>query len=156
MLSERCLIELVYLDASGSSGAVSVSIPVTSTVSEAEASASALASVLASLTGCVLVRQRIKYIIVRDPSTPAALGSSIKRCGALFYTTVPEAPDAIVVIPGINSDVFLTDGCMAGIRIDATNAGITAFTDALIANGATNIFADAISGYFAGMLESRV
>ena len=115
MLEARAVIELVYKDASGSSGAVTLHIPVTTTYGQADVAASAVASVLASITSCVLVRQRIKYTVVRDPSTPAAFGSSIKRRGVFFFDTDDGSQQCLIEIPGILDSVLMTTGNGAGV-----------------------------------------
>jgi hypothetical protein len=156
VLSARAVIELVYQDASGSTGAVTVHVPVTSTYAEADVSANALASVLASVTSCVLVRQRIKYTIVRDNPLPAAIGSSIKRQGALFFATSGTNPDAIVTIPGIISDVLVTDGPCANYCIQLSDSRVLGVLGALLDGSATNPFSDAIVTLVAGYVQSRV
>jgi len=156
VLEARAVIELVFLDASGSTGAVTLHISTTSTYAQADAAATALASVLVSMTGGVLVRQRIKYSVVRDPSSSAAIGSSIKRRGAMFFSTVGLGAVGMVEVPGITDSVLVTSGPTDGYAIDLSNSDISAFSDALIDNQASDPFGDAFEALLGGYVQSRV
>jgi len=144
------------MDDSGSTAAVTIHLALGSTYSAADASATALASVVASVSGAVLVRQRIKYRAVNDSPTPAAIGSSITRCGVFILTCQPDTPDAIVTVPAIVDSVILTSGPTAGYGIDTANGDVIAFFDELVAAEATNPFADAITAIDAAYVQSRV
>lgn len=156
MLVPTALVELVYSDGSGSNGALTLHTSAAHTVAEIASEALALGAIVASITGCVLVRLRIKYTVRIDDSPPAAIGSSVKRRAVLFLNTTDTTPLALVEILSPLDSIFLTLGPSAGYEIDASNADVTAFVVELIAEGATNVFGDAISSYNAGYLQSRV
>ena len=145
----------MYTDASGSNGALVVKVPSTRTVAAADVNASALASVVASLTSCNLLRQRITYTVVQSPPLTAAAGSSLKRQGAFFFSVDPPSPDGIVLIPGINDAILQTVGPCAGYCIDRSNADVITFAASLIDNGVCNPFGDAYTALIGGYLQSR-
>jgi len=134
---------------------VTVKYPVDTTVAVIDAQASVLASLIAPITGCALIRQRIIYRAVELPRPDADTGSYIFRSGAFLMMCNPPAPAAVVIVPGIIDDVLLTDGPTAGYGIDRENALIVDFFDAVIGLNATNIFGDAITAIEAAYLQSR-
>ena len=156
MFANRTDVELIYSDASGSTAALVAHFPIDTTYAAAASMASALGAVVASISGCVLVRQRIKYVRVVDSSPPAAIGSSVKRRAVLFFGCGTDLPLALVEIVSPLDSIFLTSGPSAGYEVDLTNSDILAFRDVLIANDATNPFGDAIVDIQSGYLQSRV
>jgi len=149
-------VELVYQDETGSTAALTFNVPASSTVAAAASSANDLAAVVASITGCVLVRRRITYRLREDDMPSPEDGASITRRGVFYYAVDPPSPDGLVEIPGIKDSVFLTDGPTAGYQIDRDNADIIAFNDAVLAIGACNPFGDAFTALVIAILESRV
>ncbi len=156
MLASRTFIELVFRDASGSTGAVTVHIPNATTYADAASGATALGAALASVSGCVLVRQRIIYRRVIDGSPSAAEGSTVKRRAVFYYDTEGGNPFALVEIPSPLDSIFLTSGVTAGYEVNRDNIDVIAFNDGLVANNATNPFGDAIVDFAVGYLQSRV
>lgn len=154
MLVVTAVLELVYLDASGSTGAATLHVSSVETVSSIDAQASALASIIASVTDCVIVRQRIKYKVLQVEPPPAAIGSSVKRVGGFYLSTSSTTPDAVILIPGISDAILETSGVRAGYGIDVSNSDVIAFVSELLAMGATNPFADAITALDDAYLES--
>lgn len=144
------------MDETGSTAAVNLHCEPGSTVEEIDAAATALASIVLSITGCVLVRQRIIYRLVIDVPTPAAIGSSIKRCGVFFWLCGDEGEPAVTSLPGIVSDVLVTEGASAGIEIDLSNADVSAFIAEMLFQGTTNPFGDAITAIVTAYRQSRV
>lgn len=155
MLEPTALIELVYADASGSQGAVQLHSSVSHTVAEIAAEAEALAAIVASVTGCELMTYRIKYKVRASRPLPAAIGGSVKRQGSFYFHSADDGRDWFVSIPGIDSDVLETSGPFAGYRIDATNADIDTFIDALLVLGACNPEANAFTEFVVGIVEMR-
>jgi hypothetical protein len=156
VLVTTALVELVYSDASGSTGALTLHTSAAHTVSEIASEALALGAIVASVSSCVLVRLRIKYTVWEDTVTPAAIGSSVKRRAVLYLTTSDTTPLALVEILSPIDGVFKAVGPTAGYEIDPTNTDVIAFVEELIAENATNVFGDAITAYDAGYLQSRV
>jgi hypothetical protein len=149
-------VDMVYLDASGSSKAVVLHTSAELTVAEIAVGAYALAAIVASITSCVLVRLRIKYTVWEDTVTPAALGSSLKRRAVFFFRTGDTSPLALIEIPSPLDSIFLTDGPTAGYGVDLSNSDVSAFVSELIAESATNGFGDAIIEVDTAYLQSRV
>jgi hypothetical protein len=156
VLTITAVVELVYLDDSGSRGAVTMHVDATSLATDIAAEAEALAAIIAPVTGCVLVTERIKYRIVQVPPLPDATGVSVKRVGAFFFSTNPPLPDAIITLPGILDSILETTGACAGYCIDVSNSDVISFVDAVIALNATNPFGDDITDLNAAYLQSRV
>jgi len=156
VLKPTAIVELVWRDESGDTGSTTVYAPSSLTVDTIDASATALASILLSMTGCILLKQRIKY--VNQPATRANPGglAPIVRTGAFFFMTNPIAPDGIVTIPSITGDVISSVEPGAGVEIDTENAAIVALVEAIIDMGASNPFGDTFSELVAAYLQSRV
>ncbi len=156
MLKPSAVVELIWQDASGSTAASTCFAPSSSTVADIDAGVTALASVVAPLTGCVLVKQRIKY--VSAPFDPVLLtsGSPITRTGVFFFSTGSSSPDGGVVVHGVKEAILLTDGPAAGVGIDLANSDVLAFAAAIIDNGLSNPFADVFVSLFAAYVQSRV
>lgn len=156
MLATTPTLDLVLMDETGSTAAVSVHLPLGTTVSAADAAATALASVVASITGCVLIKQRIVYKLVAEIPGAAAIGSSITRAGVFYFDTTSETIDAVITVPGITDDVLVTTEPGLGVLIDLENADIVSFVDILIASGVTNMLGDAVTAIVTAYRQSRV
>ena len=143
-------------DESGSTSAITFMAPSTTTVAAVDTWASALASAAAAVSGCVLIRTRLRYRTALVTPGMAAIGSSIKHTGAFFFTTSMLTPSAIVLIPAIVDAAFFTSGFGAGYVIDPDNSDVVAFVDAIIASGCTNPFGDVVTAFESGYLQSRV
>lgn len=150
------VLELVLMDETGSTAAVAIHLAIGSTYSAIDASATALASIVLSITGAVLVRQRIQYRAVNDTPTPAAIGSSIKRCGMFFFSCGEGNPSALVGVPGILDELITTDEPGAGVLIDASLGGIPDWAGLLIEGDACNPFGDDIEALATAYRQSRV
>lgn len=149
-------LELILMDESGSTAAVVIHLASGTSVDTAAANAEALAAVVLSASGCVLVRQRIVYKVVSEETAPAAIGSSIKRCGVFIFEDIGGDNDNLVQVPGIIDDVLVTDGPGAGILIDQTNANIEAFIGALLDADFVNPFDVECFFLVAAYRQSRV
>jgi hypothetical protein len=156
VIERRAVIELVYRDASGSNGAVTIHVPPDTTYADADVGAMALASVLASLTGGTLVKQRIKYLIVRDPTTVPLDGSDVVHRGAFVFADAADNAIGLCEVPGILDRTLLTSGPCADVCIDLSNSDIADFIDAIITNGATDPFATPFDHIFSAYVQSRV
>ena len=149
-------IELILMDSTGSTAVVSIHCDAGSTVEEIDAAASALASIVLSITGCVLVRQRIQYKFVVDIPTSAAIGSSIKRCGVFIFEDASGDNQELVQLPGIISDVLHTSGPGTGILIELFDSRVVAFLEALSDAGDVNPFAVECGSIVTAYRQSRV
>lgn len=149
------VLELQYVDASGTRGAVTVKFPLDTTVAIMDASATALASLIAPITGAALIRQRIIYKAVQLPKPDADTGSYIFRSGMLFFDCGDDSPFEFITVPAILDAVLLTDGPSAGYGIDLTNSDVTAVVDEMLALNCTNVFGNAVIELIAGYVQSR-
>jgi hypothetical protein len=154
VLSPR--VDLVLMDETGSTAALSVHLAPGSTVTAADASATALASVVVSITGCVLVKQRIVYKSVVDDPDTAAAGSSIARAGVFYFDTATDQPDAVITVPSIDEATLVATEPGSGVLIDLENANVIAFIDELFAQGVTSQFGDEITAIVTAYRQSRV
>jgi hypothetical protein len=126
------------------------------TIAEIDADATALASILASLTGAVLVRQRIKYKTAFEADTVASGSAPITRTGIFFFDTGGDLPDALISVPAIKDEMIMSTGTGAGVLIDTSNGYVSSFIAAVIENGISNPFADDIVSFISAYLQSRV
>jgi len=120
-----------------------------------DAEASAFASLIAPLTGCALIRQRVIYKAVADPRDAPDTGSAIKSQGVFIMTTSDATPLELFAVPGILEEVLSDVEPVAGYAIDPDNAAIIAFIAVLVSGGFTNPFGDAITALDAGYRQSR-
>lgn len=156
MLKPSAIVELVWQDETGSTAATTVHFPTSLTVTEIDVSATALASILVSMTGAVLVRQRIKYVAVTDPPVSASGSTSIVRTGAFFFSTGEDTAIADIFIKAVKDAIVETSGVRAGVGIDTTNSDVLSFISAVIDNGVTNVFGEDVSGFIDAYLQSRL
>jgi len=149
------VLELQYVDETGTKGATTVKYPLGTTVAFMEAQATALASLIAPITGCVLIRQRIIYKAVQTPRDAPDTGSAVKSQGVFFFSTGDDTPLELLSVPGIEAEVISNAEPGAGVAIDTDNAAIIAFVDAVTANGFTNPFGEAITALVTAYRQSR-
>jgi hypothetical protein len=108
---------------------------------------------LVPLTGAVLIKQRIRYRFEVVPRSEPVNDTPIIRSGAFLFDA---APDGIVIVPSIKEEVLSDVEPYAGYAIDRTHIAVVAFVAALLGNGATNAFGDALSALVAAYRQSRV
>lgn len=156
MLKPVAVVELVWQDVTGSTAVTTLYQPSSLTYADIDAFATAAASILASLTDCVLIKQRIKYISVADILVAVAGGSPITRTGIFFFSTGTSTPDSLVSIPGIKDSILVTDGPMEGVGIDLSNPDVITFADLVSVNPICSPFGDDFVSLFAAYLQSRV
>jgi hypothetical protein len=131
-------------------------VPSSATVDDIDASATALASILLPLTGCVLIKQRIKYINQTVPRTEPADSTPITRSGVFYFSVDPPSPDGLINVPSIKESVISDVEPFAGVGIDRDNSDVIAFVDAVLAADVTNAFGDAFTALVAAYRQSRV
>jgi hypothetical protein len=143
-------------DASGSTAALAIHLKISSTIADIDASASALASIILSITGAVLVRTRVQYRAVNDTPTPAAEGSSIKRCGVFIFDDDTALMQKLIAVPGLLDSTLQSVEPGAGVLIDLTNADISSWLSAIGAAGTVNPFDVICETLIAAYRQSRV
>jgi hypothetical protein len=156
VLKPTAEVQLIWQDETGSTGMTSVHAPVGLTVDEIDAGATALASILASLTGAVLVKQHIKYRSVTVPKPEPVNSTPIVRSGIFFFLPEAPAPYGIVNVPAIKESVINDAEPLAGLAIDRDNSDIIAFVAAILSLGATNPFGDVFVALDVAYRQSRV
>ena len=156
MLALTPKVELVYRDESNSTAAITFYVAPSSTVAEALSAANALRASVASLTGCEVVRCRIKYDLRPETRGTPDDGASIVRCGAFYFDTGSDLPGAIVTIPAFKGPEITPIEGLCFQSIDRTDSDVAAFIAAVIDAGATNPFGDAVSLVSMAYVISRV
>lgn len=149
------VLELQYVDETGTKAATTVKYPLGTTVAFMDAQAEALASLIAPITGCVLIRQRIIYKAVETPKPVPDTGSTITRQGVFIFITSDDTPDGLVAVPGILDEVISDVEPFAGVSIDITNSDVIAFLDLVLAGSFTNPFGDVLTSLAAAYRQSR-
>lgn len=130
--------------------------PLGTTYAVLDAQASALASFIAPLTSCTLIRQRIIIKDVTEPRATPDVGSSIKRCGVFIFSDTFDENVVLVQVPGILDDVLATDGPGAGVLIDTDDSRVIDFVVAYIASIMVNPFNVKCSVLNTAYRQSRV
>lgn len=149
------VLELQYVDETGTKGAVTVKYPIDTTVAVLDAQAISLASFIAPLTGCVLVRQRFIYKAVASPRLSPITGSDVKRQGVFIFEGIDEDKKALVAVPGILDSLLVTDGPGSGTLIDTSLTDVETVVDECIAGIWCNPFGDDIVTLIAAYRQSR-
>ncbi len=156
MVKQLPYVELQYLDGSGSKGATRMFLPLDTTVADGEASAIALASLLAPITGCTLIRSLIRYRAVAEARVEAFIGSSITNSGVFIFEDETGESQTLVAVPGLLSSKLVLDGPGSGVLIDIDDSDVIAFLDAFAASGMTNPFAELCINIIAAYRQSRL
>lgn len=149
------VLELLYADETGTKGATTVKYPTGTTYAIMDADATALASLIAPLTGCVLIRQRIIFKAVAIPRLEPILGSSVKQSGVFIWNDGTDDNLNLFEVPGILDSILETTGNGAGVLIDLTNSGVVALINEYIASDLTNIFGVVCDTLAAAYRQSR-
>jgi hypothetical protein len=129
--------------------------PLGTTYDEMDAGASALASILAPLTGAVLIRQRIIFKSVAVPQDVADVGSSIKRRGVFYFASDDDMSVTLVEVPGILEEMILTTGNGAGVLIDLSNGYISTLIATIIETPICDPFGVLMGHILAAYRQSR-
>jgi len=156
VLRPNAVVELVWQDESGNTAVTQLNAPSSLTYAEIAADAQSLAAILASLTGAVLIKIRVKYSTAFEAPVPVISGTPITRTGLFFFSTGTTTPDTAISIPAVKDSIVVSTGPTSGIGIDLSNSDVIAFGDDVIANGISNPFADAVVSLFAAYIQSRV
>lgn len=156
MLQPVATIELVLMDASGSTSAVVVNIPASSTVEQADASALALASLVVPLSDCAVVRYRIVWRNSDWSTGLTASGAAIKDAGAFIFSDFDEVTAGLITIPGLSAVLLATDGPGAGVLILEDSTEVNNLVDELILMNASNLNGTLFLHLQAAYLQSRV
>jgi hypothetical protein len=156
VLKPTATIELVYMDETGSTSAVVVNVPSTSSIATMDAQASALASLIAPMTDCVLVKIRYCYrsIILADISDAGS--SPIRVAGVFYFSTGDIPPLGFVTVPSFKDTLLETSGTGEGVLIDTTNGDVMSFIVGLLDINASNVFGDVFASLVAAYRQSRV
>jgi len=156
VLQVTAVVELVWQDETGDTALTILRAPSSWTVAEIGAFAEAEALFFVPLSDCTLVGYRIRYKSAFNDPVLLADGSPITKTGVFFFETADDAPDSLIVIPAIKDSILVASGPTAGYAIDLTNSDVIAFTDAVIAGGVSNPFADVFTAVLAAYVQSRV
>ena len=156
MLLPSAAVELIWQDETGSTAMTTWFAASSLTVEEIDAFAITLASILASLTDAVLVKQRIIYKWAPEVRGTASAATSIKRTGIFFFSTGDDMPEALISVPSVKDAILETTGPREGVGVILSNSDVIAFETAVIDNGITNPFGDTVIVLDDAYLQSRV
>lgn len=156
MLNPSATVELVWQDESGSTAVTQLNCPSSIDNASIAVDAEALAAILAPLTGCTLVKIRVKYRSAFEAPVPASGSTPVTRTGIFFFSTGTTTPDSLVSVPAVKDSIIETTEPGAGVRIDLTNDDVIAFGDAVVSAGMSNPFGDVFELLFAAYIQSRV
>lgn len=156
MLKPTATIELVYMDETGSTSAVVLNVPSSSSIATMDAEASALASLIAPITDCVLVKIRYCYRSQFVASAIDAGSNPIRVNGVFYFSTGDSTPLGFVTVPAIKDALLETTGTGAGVLIDTANEDVMSFIVELIDLDASNVFGDVFTSLATAYRQSRV
>jgi hypothetical protein len=139
-------LELSFIDASRSVGAMRLWLPISS-ASQAGMRAAIAAAIAAIPTECVMTDANLRVSAeIIEPDEPMP-GATRELCGVLIFECSLPGQFLTIAIPGIRPAMILPDG----MTLDRENAAIRALTDGVIALGLCNP-----SGYPAAYLYSAI
>lgn len=150
------IAELQYVDETNSKGALQVKMPLGISVEDGDANATALASLIAPITSCTLVRQRIIYKAFSPTREAASPASSVTFTGVFIFTNATEDKYAIIAVPGILYSKLIPNDIGQRVLIDTEDDDIAAFIALIISLGMTNVFGDVCDTLVAAYRQSRV
>jgi len=150
------VLELQYVDETGTKGAVTVKYAAGTPYASIDAEASALASIIAPITGCSLIRQRIIYKAVQVPKTVPSIGSDVVRQGMFFFEDGTGESQVLFGIPGFLESKVVTTEPGAGVLIDTSDSDVIALITQFEASGMVNPFNVECYELIAAYLQSRV
>lgn len=149
------VLELQFVDETGTKGTTTVKYPFGTTVAVIDASATAFASLIAPISGCVLIRQRIIYKAIATPRDVPDTGSTVKFQGVFFFSTGDDTPIELIAVPGILDTVISTIEPGAGVLIDVTISDVVDFIATVLDSDLINPFGDNITELVTAYRQSR-
>jgi len=156
VLKPTATIELVYMDETGSTSAVVVNVPSSSSIATMDAAASALASLIAPMTDCALIKIRHSYRTLFEVNISDAGSSPLVVAGMFFFEDFEGSHIGVVSVPALKSSLIETTGNGAGVLIDLSNEDVDAFIAGMIANDACTPQGDFFFRIKAAYRQSRV
>ena len=132
-----------------------VRYPLGTTVAVIDASAMAFASLIAPLTGCTLIRQRIIYKAVATPRDVPDVGSTVYSQGVFIFSTGEDTPMELIGVPGIEEEAISDVEPFTGVSIDVTNSDVITFLDTVLEGVYSNPFGDDITSLVTAYRQSR-
>jgi len=149
------VLELQYVDETGTRGALTVKYAVDTPYATIDASASALASLIAPITGCSLIRQRIIYKAVQNPKQTPTIGSVIVRQGVFIFEDGSGENQNLFTVPGLLDSKLVTTEPGAGVLIDTADSDVIAVISQYVASEFVNPFGVECFELVAAYLQSR-
>jgi hypothetical protein len=156
MAVQQPILELQYLDASGSKGTVLMKAPVGTSYEDMDVSATALASIIAPLTGAVLMRQRIIYKSVVDPRVAADDSSPIEHAGVFYFASDDDEHQTLVKVPSFLEELYVTTEPGNGVLIDQSNGYVSSFIAAALETPICDPFGNLMGHIVSAFRQSRV
>lgn len=156
MLKPVATIELVYIDERGSTGATVVNIPSSSTIAVGDAQALALASLIAPMTDCSLLKYRVSWrVVIEDPGI-AGSSAAVVNTGVFIFSDFDGGNLGLITVPAIKDELLETTGNGAGVSIDRDNEAVSDFIAQVIDMNCSNPFGDIFFRLETAYRQSRV
>lgn len=139
------------VDETGSSSLMRGSLAAGTSASTALAYVTDLASAVAAISSCVVVRVSVSFRIVQQPlPAPSPPERTIDE-GVFIFQTSEDDKLAVFVFSGFPETLLETDGCFSGVRIDTDSAALAALISLISGGIWTDPFnvdlTDVLTGY---------
>jgi hypothetical protein len=119
---------ITLIDETSSSALMRGSLAAGTSADAALAYVTALASAVAPITDCAIVRAAVSYRITIDPSSNPTPGARSADQALFVFDTDDPPVTAVVSVAGILRSKLSTVSCFGGVDIDLADSDIAAFT----------------------------
>lgn len=155
MLAQLPRLILTWLDGTGSTAEMRVTIGSALPVATIETAATSLVAAVSAITDAVFVQQEIVYNFVPASGVTVPPGASILDTGVFIFENASVPSVGLVEVHSIKDDLLVTIGPGAGVLIDMSDSRVTAFVGALDDAGACNPFAHLLGDLVTAYKQSR-
>lgn len=152
---QQPILELQYLDASGSKGTVLMKAPLGTAYEDMDVSAEVLTSIIAPITGAVLIRQRVIFKAIAVPRAAADDSSPILRSGMFFFENDDGTHQTVLQVPSLLDSVLETTEPGAGVLIDTSNSDVVSFVSAALELPIVDPFGNMMASLITAYRQSR-
>lgn len=140
MEQQSPFIRLSLLDASDSAAGAQAWIRSGSTVADGESALITFTSVIGALSDAAIVSRQIVFRGVESPRPTPPGVAPVAGAGVFVFSCSEPDTYAVVVVPGLRSDLLLTTGPGAGVLIDQAAPAVVTLADVLITGDYCNPF----------------
>jgi hypothetical protein len=155
VLAQLPRLNLTWLDGSGSTAEMRITIGSSLPVATIEAAAIGLIAAVSAITDAVFVSQEIVYNFVPPSGSEVPPGASILDTGVFIFENDSVPSVGLVEVHSIKADTLVTSGPGAGVLIDMADSRVSTFVGALDDAGACNPFAHLLGDLVTAYKQSR-